>query len=139
MPAKKKERKTCPYCNTEKPRSEFYDSKSGLSSYCKPCWSARRRTDKGKAGYLAAAKKYRESERGREKRKEYINKVGAKYREKYKSEGKIKARYLARYYLKRKPCEECGNIFSQAHHHDYSKPLDVKWLCTEHHGLEHRQ
>jgi hypothetical protein len=40
--------------------------------------------------------------------------------------------------LTRKPCEVCGDP-AQAHHDDYSKPLVVRWLCTVHHGYEHRK
>ena len=40
--------------------------------------------------------------------------------------------------LKKEACEVCnitGNV--EAHHPDYSKPLDVKWLCVRHHNDEH--
>ena len=36
-------------------------------------------------------------------------------------------------YLVRQPCEVCGNPKSQGHHEDYSKPLEVVWLCQTHH------
>lgn len=38
--------------------------------------------------------------------------------------------------LKRLPCVVCG-AEAQAHHEDYSKPLDVVWLCTKHHAQRH--
>jgi hypothetical protein len=31
-------------------------------------------------------------------------------------------------------CEKCGNFLSEAHHVDYSKPLEVIWLCKKHHA-----
>lgn len=37
--------------------------------------------------------------------------------------------------LKKGPCEVCGETkIVHAHHEDYSKPLEIKWLCPFHHG-----
>lgn len=41
--------------------------------------------------------------------------------------------------LMKKPCEVCGHPIVQAHHDDYSKPLDVRWLCVQHHNEHHIQ
>ncbi len=35
-------------------------------------------------------------------------------------------------------CEICGNKDGQAHHDDYRKPLELRWLCRSHHALFHR-
>lgn len=35
--------------------------------------------------------------------------------------------------LVRQPCAVCGAPKSEAHHPDYSKPLEVEWLCFQHH------
>ena len=41
--------------------------------------------------------------------------------------------------LVKKPCENCGAVRVHAHHDDYSKPLDIRWLCvTCHNGFHHR-
>lgn len=39
--------------------------------------------------------------------------------------------------LVRQPCEVCGWTPAHAHHDDYSKPLEVRWLCRRHHELHH--
>ncbi len=40
--------------------------------------------------------------------------------------------------LTRLSCQVCGHEKTQAHHWDYSKPLDVWWLCKQHHVLADR-
>ncbi len=48
---------------------------------------------------------------------------------------------LKRGALVKGPCEIAtgceGSV--QAHHDDYAKPLDVRWLCSKHHGQHHRK
>ncbi len=59
---------------------------------------------------------------------------------------KIVNRAIYRKTLERKPCEVCG-IFGvdakgttllEAHHDDYNKPLEVRWLCVKHHREWHK-
>ena len=40
--------------------------------------------------------------------------------------------------LVRQPCEVCGATEVHGHHDDYSQPLAVRWMCSQHH-LEHHQ
>jgi sterol desaturase/sphingolipid hydroxylase (fatty acid hydroxylase superfamily) len=39
--------------------------------------------------------------------------------------------------LIRLPCEICGAPKTDAHHDDYAKPLEIRWLCRSHHREHH--
>lgn len=52
---------------------------------------------------------------------------------------------IARGILHPQPCEVCGKTDPKlgrrsihAHHDDYDKPLEVRWLCSQHHREWHR-
>lgn len=47
--------------------------------------------------------------------------------------------YKRRGVLQQQPCISCGSADSVMHHHDYSKPLDVTWLCRPCHAKEHEK
>jgi transposase len=76
-----------------------------------------------------------------ERKKSYIR----KYRKKYSKENpeKIKAHNLAKYYInipKNQLCEICNkNKAKEKHHEDYSKPLEIKFLCVSCHQKLHRE
>jgi hypothetical protein len=55
---------------------------------------------------------------------------------------RVKARRLVRSAiakgsLVRAPCEICGDTPAHGHHDDYTKPLEVRWLCRIHHDEHH--
>lgn len=39
--------------------------------------------------------------------------------------------------IKNEPCIICGNGNTQAHHENYSKPLEIVWLCKRCHTQRH--
>lgn len=41
--------------------------------------------------------------------------------------------------LQRGVCVKCGIANADAHHADYSRPLDVVWLCRKCHRAEHKR
>ena len=81
---------------------------------------------------------YRKNRRG----KEAENKASkrAYQNHKYKWQARAKLRYAVKNGSIEKPqiCEVCGEKKPlHGHHADYSKPLEVNWLCQEHHQQLH--
>lgn len=71
-------------------------------------------------------------------------KRNAEWQKAHRQTAQAKARYAisSRVYgrrLKRpSKCDHgCTGVKIEAHHPDYSKPLEVKWLCKKHHVAEH--
>ena len=85
-----------------------------------------------KTKILEKQKQYLQTDRGKQ------NKIAINQRENIRYPEKYKARYTLRNairtgLIKRGTCEVCGNTKTEAHHDDYSKPFEVKWLCHKHH------
>lgn len=72
----------------------------------------------------------------REEQRERVNAWRAANREKARAHSRI-AHEKERHGLQAKPCEVCGAPKTDAHHDDYSRPLDVRWLCRQHHNAKH--
>lgn len=62
-------------------------------------------------------------------------KVGKRFCLKHETQ-EITATAIRTGLLIRQKCEFC-ELLGEAHHDDYSKPLDVRWLCEEHHLAAH--
>lgn len=75
---------------------------------------------------------------GREKRNGYIRSWRTRNPEKARVHAMV-CKAIGCGKLIRQPCEVCGNSKSDAHHDDYSKPFDIRWLCRQHHKDLHKK
>lgn len=114
--------KRCFKCGVEKSITDFYvhpQMGDGRLNKCKECTRKDVRQN-----YAANADHYRAYDRERGYRPGPTHKVAAR---------------MAARKLERKPCEVCGAEKAEAHHEDYTKPLDVNWLCKRHHAERHTE
>lgn len=98
----------------------------------------RNRPQESKAKQREWAVRHRKTKRGRAMKAKSDSKYRARYPEKRKATNAVNSMIVSGKW-KRKPCEKCGQIKAEAHHDDYLKPLDVKWLCKTHHMERHRE
>lgn len=135
--------KQCFKCREVKDLSNFYKHSGmgdGHLNKCKTCAKkdvAKNRLDK--------IEYYRDYDNQRSKlphRKELRNRVNEEYVSKYPERKKavVAVNNAVRDgRLFKKPCEHCGAERVTGHHPDYSKPLEVVWLCQPCHKKEHKR
>jgi hypothetical protein len=146
----------CRQCKLEKAKADYIKKKaeegtpsrrSGRNPICK-CGATKENPDSGFCRLCSNEKK----RLLREKNKQDPDWVAAetekniaRYRDDLEQDMKRLCRKatfsaLRKGILKYAPCEVCGIDDSsvQAHHDDYNKPLEVRWLCSWHHAEHHK-
>ena len=118
--------KVCYKCRAELPLTEFYRDLArpdGLHNKCKACAKAYDRKRAMLPHRVETRANYnRENPQKHEAHRAVFKAVRS---------GELK-----------KPdcCQKCGETgIIHGHHHDYSKPLDVMWLCPKCHAAEHME
>ena len=132
--------KRCFKCLCEKPFEGFYKHPrmaDGHLNKCIDCTKAdvmRNRQEK--------VEKYREYDRARattEKRRASVRRLTERWRKEHPQRRAAQVALgnaVRDGRLKSQPCFLCG-ADAEAHHPDYSRPLDVVWLCPAHHKQAH--
>lgn len=142
--------KTCFKCHAEKPLTEFYKHSQmadGHLNKCKECTKADVKAHGADRGYdkrrnslphrVKARKDYQQTERGRALASASKKRFTDRNPHKKKATSMVSAA-LRNGSLEKSDCESCGNPDVQGHHEDYSRPLDVVWLCVKCHSHYHR-
>ena len=132
------ESKKCFKCGEVKSLSDFYKHKGmadGHLNKCKDCT----RSD-AKSHRLENIDQIRAYDRKRGNRQDqsYVKNYRQQYPNKYRAHTMVN-NHLRYGNITKKPCEICGSEQSVAHHDDYLKPLDVRWLCQAHHKQWHAE
>lgn len=136
--------KQCFKCLRSLPKEAFYrhpQMADGRLNKCKDCakidtrqWYALTRD--ARASY--DLKRDRTAERRRQRQE-----AGKRHRQKHPDRAAARtavSNAVKRGDLIRQPCQLCGATKSQAHHRDYSRPLDVEWMCFRcHREVAHQQ
>ena len=131
--------KKCFKCGAVKSLTDFYKHKQmgdGHLNKCKEC-------TKNDAGRHRGEniEKIRAYDRSRGARQGYLytKQYRARFPNKCKAHQKVNREKKAGN-LHEQPCEICGdNMLVHAHHDDYLKPLNVRWLCAAHHSQWHAE
>jgi hypothetical protein len=146
--------KACRVCGTVKSEEDFHlapQSRDGRSNRCKACQSDYFRQYSATHRNQIAEVQARWYDRNRER---IIERQRAYYFDNREAAGdarrrwcdanpeKILADSVARRAIEsgkieKQPCGQCGNPKAEAHHDDYTKPLDVRWLCRRCHRRHH--
>lgn len=129
----------CTGCRVEKDASEFFADRrrrSGLKTRCKSCC----RTAAKEAGWDASWKirnPGRKAEVNRSYRERHPGQ-GCGGHEHFQAHGAVDRAVRSGRLVRPTACERCGvACHPHGHHPDYSKPLEVVWVCQPCHAKEH--
>lgn len=135
--------KTCIECAERKAFDQFYrhpDMADGYAQVCKSCHKermrVRRRLDPAVQAY--DRKRYHEDPNRRLRLAENVKRWNERNPEGYRAHYVV-SNAIRDGKLKRQPCETCGALKAHAHHENYSKPLEVRWLCAMCHQRHHAE
>ena len=115
-------------------------SRDGLTSSCDSCLKIRDRARyiNERSYRLERHKIYMLSEKGKQSHKESVEKWQANNKEK-RAAHILLGSAIKQKKITKAPCAKCGELKVEAHHEDYSRPLDVTWLCQPHHKARHKE
>lgn len=133
--------KRCTTCDETKPLAEFHRDKNrsdGHGFRCKACQKAytRQRYRDNREAILASNRAWEAANR---ERMNLLHRERHK-RDRKKVEARNEVRKARRNGVLSKPdvCEDCSaKVELQAHHPDYDRPLDVRWVCRDCHTSIH--
>lgn len=133
--------KKCFKCNIEKPFTAFYKHRAmadGRLGKCIEC--AKKDSIKHRKNNLEAIREY-DRKRNKLPHRMAFHVINTRHARKtitgYSSAHNAVARALKNGTLIKQSCCMCQSIMVVAHHDDYSKPLEVMWLCSIHHKSRH--
>ena len=138
---------TCRLCGGEFPAGEMASNGKQKPSYCKFCYNLKRKLNKAlRAGYFREYDRTNHKVNRLQNHERYLERERAKHTtDRTIRPDAVKAVNAVNNDLKspngvlvKLPCEVCG-AGAQAHHEDYLKPLDVRWLCPVHHRQRHME
>ncbi len=131
-------KKECFKCGGVKPLHEFYKHKGmkdGHLNKCKACNKIDAAEHRAKN--IDRIRAY-DRDRGSRQGSEYNREYRTRYPKKYKAQTMV-GNHLRAGNLHKESCEVCGIDGAVAHHDDYDKPLNVRWLCQAHHKQWHSE
>ena len=136
--------KKCTCCGETKPLAEYQKramSKDGVTASCKSCLSKRDANRfKNDPRVKDRHRVYQSTEAGKESANRSRKKWLGENPEKRAAHVILGNRIRDGKITKPESCEKCGASGRiEGHHHDYSKPLDVTWLCRMCHVAQHHQ
>lgn len=130
--------KVCFKCQRKLPLADFYRHPRSADGYCSKCKDCTKRdVRKNRIDRIDYYRLY-DRKRGNRQTREYRLAYRIAHSAAYIATNSVN-NAIRDGKLFKQSCEVCGKLETHAHHDDYLKPLNVRWLCAVHHNQWHQQ